>query len=66
MERLLKNDSYHIKIYLIFIFNILLNRIVKLFIQIILNLFLISTKYNKYDFEKHLIRYLKFNKKQIK
>ena len=45
---------------------LILFSIVKLFIQIIIILFIISTKYNKNDFEKNLIRYIKFNKKQIK
>jgi len=42
-----------------------INRVVKLFILNILILFIFFTKYNKYDFEKHLIRYLKFHTKQI-
>ena len=37
------------------------------FLIIIINIsFLISIKYNKYDFEKKLIRYIKYNSKQIK
>ena len=44
----------------------ILNSFIKLLIIIINISFLISIKYNKYDFEKKLIRYIKYNSKQIK
>ena len=45
--------------------KILIN-IFKLFILIFLILFLIFIRYFKCDFEKKLIRYIKYNSKQIR
>ena len=44
----------------------ILNNFVKFFNSIILIIFIISIKINKYDFEKKLIRFIKYNSKQIK
>ena len=40
--------------------------IIKLFIIIIFIFYIISIRFNKYDFESKLIRFIKFNSKQIK
>ena len=44
----------------------ILKNFIKLLIIFINISFIISIKYNKCDFEKKLIRYIKYNSKQIK